>query len=205
MARSRPAGVTPSPDALAEVNFIDSTLNPEFSRNSGMTVNETIKNGTNSIHGDGFEFYRDTFLTNGNYFSPIRPVFHQNLFGGTLGGPLIKNKLFAFASYQGLRNVAAQTTNTPVFGASTQLAGNFTTDLNESTGALNSAGLSTNPIPFAINGCAAGTPMELLLYQFDRQHLPNPLELHRRQNDVDFRPRSQLHPSAAPPITTSTR
>ncbi|MGA7351681.1 MAG: carboxypeptidase-like regulatory domain-containing protein [Acidobacteriaceae bacterium] len=151
-------GVTPSPDALAEVNFIDSTLNPEFSRNSGMTVNETIKSGTNSIHGDGFEFYRDTFLTNGSYFSPTRPVFHQNLFGGTLGGPLIKNKLFAFASYQGLRNVAAQTTNTPVFGASTQLVGNFSSDYNESTGALNSAGLSSNPMPFAINGCAAGTP-----------------------------------------------
>jgi hypothetical protein len=156
-------GVTPSPDALAEVNFIDSTLNPEFSRNSGMTVNETIKSGTNAIHGDGFEFYRDTFLTNGSYFSPTRPVFHQNLFGGTLGGPLIKNKLFAFLSYQGLRNVAAQTTDTPVFGATTQLAGNFSGDFNEQTSSQTmptqeQSGLTSNPIPFAIGACAAGTP-----------------------------------------------
>lgn len=148
-------GVTPNPDALAEVNFIDSTLNPEFSRNSGMTVNETIKSGTNQIHGDGFEFYRDTFLTNGSYFSPTRPVFHQNLFGGTLGGPLIKNKLFGFLAYQGIRNVAAQTQDTPVFGATTQLAGNFSGDYNEATSAANSAGLSTNPIPFNIGSCVA--------------------------------------------------
>ncbi len=149
-------GVTPNPDALAEVNFIDSTLNPEFSRNSGMTVNETIKSGTNNIHGDGFEFYRDTFLTNGSYFSPTRPVFHQNIFGGTLGGPVLKNKLFAFAAYQGFRNVAASTTDTPVFGATTQLAGDFSSDYNEKTGAANSAGLSSNPIPFAFGSCTAG-------------------------------------------------
>jgi hypothetical protein len=148
-------GVTPSPDALAEVNFIDSTLNPEFSRNSGMTVNETVKSGTNQFHGDGFEFYRDTFLTNGNYFDLTRPVFHQNLFGGTLGGPLLKNKLFGFVSYQGLRNVSAATTLTQVFGASTQLAGNFTSDPNAVTGS-NSAGLSNNPIPFAFGSCTAG-------------------------------------------------
>jgi hypothetical protein len=152
------AGVTPSPDALAEVNFISSTLNPEFSRNSGMTVNETIKSGSNRYHGDGFEFYRDTFLTNGNYFSPTRPVFHQNLFGGTLGGPLMKDRLFAFLSYQGIRNVAASTQITPVFGATTQLAGVFGSDYNEVTGESNTAGgLAANPMPFAIGSCAKGT------------------------------------------------
>jgi hypothetical protein len=152
------AGVTPSPDALAEVNFISSTLNPEFSRNSGMTVNETIKSGSNGYHGDGFEFYRDTFLTNGNYFDLTRPVFHQNLFGGTLGGPLIKDKLFAFLSYQGIRNVSAGTQITDVFGATTELAGNFNNDYNEQSNGYNMfTGLSGNPMPFALNGCSKGT------------------------------------------------
>jgi hypothetical protein len=155
------AGVTPSPDALSEVNFISSTLNPEFSRNSGMTVNETIKSGSNSYHGDGFEFYRDTFLTNGNYFDLTRPVFHQNLFGGTLGGPLLKDKLFGFLSYQGIRNVAASTSITNVFGATEQLAGNFNYDYNVQTSSSSApdnqqSGLTANPIPFAFGSCTKG-------------------------------------------------
>lgn len=94
-------GVTPNPDALAEFNVVTSTLNPEFSRNSGAIINEIIKSGTNQIHGDGFEFYRDTFLNNGNYFSRIRPEYHQNVYGGTLGGPIWKNKAFFFSPIRG--------------------------------------------------------------------------------------------------------
>jgi hypothetical protein len=108
-------GLTINPDALAEENIITSTLNPEFSRNGGAVVNQIIKSGTNSIHGSGFEYYRDTFLNNGNYFSQIRPPFHQNLYGGTLGAPILKDKLFGFVAYQGLRNVTGQTTQTQVF------------------------------------------------------------------------------------------
>jgi hypothetical protein len=100
---------------LAEVNIISSTINPEFSRNSGAIVDEALKSGTNQFHGDGFEFYRDTFLNNGNYFSATRPVFHQNVFGGTLGGPIYKNRAFFFVAYQGLRNSTAQTQLTRVF------------------------------------------------------------------------------------------
>ena len=97
-------GLSVNPDALAEQNIVSSTLNPEFARNSGAIVNQVLKSGTNTIHGSGFEFYRDTFLTNGSYFAPSRPDFHQNLYGGTLGGPVIKNRLFFFLAYQGLRN-----------------------------------------------------------------------------------------------------
>jgi len=150
-------GLVINPDALQEQNIVTSTINPEFARNSGAVINQVIKSGTNKIHGSGFEFYRDTFLNNGNYFSQIRPVFHQNLYGGTLGGPVVKNKLFFFAGYQGLRNRTGGTTSVNTL-TSDQFAGNFTTDLNYASGALNSAGLSSNPIPFAIGNCAAGTP-----------------------------------------------
>ncbi|MHB1675524.1 MAG: outer membrane beta-barrel protein [Acidobacteriaceae bacterium] len=152
------AGLTPNPDALAEFNVVTSTLNPEFSRNSGAIINEALKSGTNQFHGDAFEFYRDTFLNNGNYFSYIRPVFHQNLFGGTLGGPIYKGHTFFFFAYQGIRNVAGATILTPVL-SSAQLAGNFSTDTNLLTHGTNaSKGLSTHPIPFNIGSCAAGTP-----------------------------------------------
>jgi len=99
------AGVLPSPDAIQEFNLISSTINPEFGRNSGGIVNAIIKSGTNAFHGNAFEFYRDTFLNTRNFFSgSTTPIFHQNLFGGTFGGPMWKDKTFFFLSYQGNRN-----------------------------------------------------------------------------------------------------
>ncbi len=154
-------GIQINPDALEEENIVTSTMNPEFSRNSGATVNQILKSGTNHFHGSAFEFYRDTFLNNGNYFSQTRPVFHQNLFGGTIGGPIVRNKLFFFFAYQGLRNRAAVTTLQQTLDTA-QFQGDFSDDTNYGTQAPDSAGLSANPIPFAItngNGqaCPAGT------------------------------------------------
>ncbi len=151
-------GISVNPDALEEENIVTSTMNPEFARNSGAIVNQVLKSGTNSFHGSGFEFYRDTFLTNGSYFAPSRPNFHQNLYGGTLGGPILKNRLFFFAAYQGLRNRVGATQVSPVL-SSDQRNGNFSGDNNiVSDGTNSDVGLSGNAIPFAIGGCAAGTP-----------------------------------------------
>ena len=151
-------GLSVNPDALAEQNVVTSTLNPEFARNSGAIVNQVLKSGSNTFHGSGFEFYRDTFLTNGSYFAPSRPNYHQNLYGGTLGGPVIKNRLFFFLAYQGYRNRVGQTQLSPVLNPS-QVGGNFSGDNNVVNDGANSAvGLSSNPIPFAVGGCAAGTP-----------------------------------------------
>jgi Carboxypeptidase regulatory-like domain len=174
-------GIEINPDALQEENMVTSTMNPEFSRNSGAVINQVIKSGTNRFHGNGFEFYRDTFLNNGNYFSQVRPVFHQNLYGGTLGGPVFKNKLFFFAAFQGLRNRTGQTTTASTLD-SDQFAGQFSSDSNYVTGNDNntsyvvsntpgdpnycanvpagtySDSLTCNPTPFAIGSIPAGTP-----------------------------------------------
>jgi hypothetical protein len=152
-------GISVNPDALGEIAVVSNTLNPEYARNSGAIVNETLKTGTNSFHGNGFEYYRDTFLNNGNYFSlpGERPDFHQNLFGGTIGGPVLKNKLFFFLAYQGFRNRTGTTQQTEVFSPA-QRGGNFSADPNLATGASNNTGLSSNPMPFDVAGCAAGTP-----------------------------------------------
>jgi Carboxypeptidase regulatory-like domain len=148
-------GIAVNPDALGEENIITSTLNPEFARNSGAIVNEITKSGSNQFHGNAFEFYRDTFLNATPYFSLTKPEFHQNQYGGTLGGPIIRNKLFFFVGYQGLRNVTAGTSTTQTL-TSDQFAGNFTGDLNYATGATNSGGLTDNPVPFAFGNCTAG-------------------------------------------------
>lgn len=127
--------LVPSPDAIAEFNLIDSTANPEFSRNSGGILNAVIKSGTNSFHGDAFEFYRDTFLNGRTIYDVSKPVFHQNQYGGTLGGPIWKDHTFFFISYQGTRNRApeAGASNTvPVFSAA-QRSGVFN-DLSGSAG-----------------------------------------------------------------------
>ncbi len=117
----------PSVDAIAQFNLITSSLNAEYSRNSGAIVSATIKNGTNQFHGDIFEFYRDSFLNNRNYFQKVAPKYHQNLFGGTLGGPVLRDKLFAFISYQGNRAATPQATNTNTVYTTPQLGGNFST------------------------------------------------------------------------------
>ena len=151
-------GILVNPDALSEENIISSTLNPEFARNSGAIVNQIIKSGSNTFHGSGFEFYRDTFLNATPYFATAVPQFHQNLYGGTFGGPLFKNKLFFFLGYQGLRNRTGAPNSSPTLTAE-DFAGNFSDDQNYNTGGTNAtSGLTGNPLPFAVAGCPAGTP-----------------------------------------------
>jgi Carboxypeptidase regulatory-like domain len=96
--------VIPNPDAIAEVSVVTNTINPEYGRNGGAVLNAETKSGSNQIHGTGFEFYRDTSLNTRNFFSPSSTIFHQNQFGGVIGGPIKKNKAFFFFAYQGTRN-----------------------------------------------------------------------------------------------------
>ena len=77
-----------------------------------MTEVET-KSGTNEVHGDAWEFLRNTDLNANNYFNNLnhvgRPAFHRNQFGGTLGGPILRNKVFFFLDYEGIRVSQPQT------------------------------------------------------------------------------------------------
>jgi hypothetical protein len=134
------AGIIPSPDAIGEFRMVTSTINPEYGRNSGAIMNAVIKNGTNYLHGDGFEFYRDAFLDARNFFQPTVSPFHQNQFGGTVGGPVWlphfyngRNKTFFFFSYQGTRNTVPQLFGIPTVYTQAQRNGAFA-DLASSTG-----------------------------------------------------------------------
>jgi hypothetical protein len=135
------------------LTWLLSSINPEYGRNSGAILNAIIKSGTNSFHGSAFEFYRDTFLDGRNFFQNSGPVFHQNQYGGTVGGPIIKNHTFFFLSYQGTRARQPQTGFSPttVF-SNAQRTGDFP-DLASST--------ATSPIPLVGDSgatYAAGTP-----------------------------------------------
>jgi hypothetical protein len=159
--------VIPSPDAIAEFHMVTNTINPEYGRNSGAILNAVTKSGSNSFHGSGFDFFRDTSLNARNFFLPKPSVFHQNQFGGTIGGPVWKNHTFFFFSYQGRRTSAAQaggtvTVFTPdqrngIFGA-----GAVDCSINVSKGQTPDANCPTSPFPMvgdASSTCApAGTP-----------------------------------------------
>jgi hypothetical protein len=157
-------GIQVNPDALQEENVIVSTLNPEFARNSGATINQIVKAGSNTLGGDVFEFYRDTFMNATPFFVP-RPEFHQNLYGATLGGPVIRSKLFFFLGYQGFRNRAGTPESFPTLNIP-NFSGSFTGDQNYATGGTNGTvggvsgtGLTTNQVPFAIPGTSCAPPM----------------------------------------------
>jgi hypothetical protein len=134
-------GIVPNPDAISEFQVVVSTLNPQYSRNSGAIVLEQLKTGTNQFHGDAFEFYRDAGLDTRNYFSLKPSPLHQNIYGGTLGGPVFKNKLFFFLAYQGMRNKTSGTQQTTVFSNA------------QRQGAFGNETLSSNPIPFPFGNC----------------------------------------------------
>ena len=143
----------PNPDSVDEVKLVTNTINPEFGRNSGAILNAITKSGTNQFHGTGFWFYRDTFLNTHNFFSQTIPVFHQNLYGGTIGGPIYKNKVFFFYSIQVTRAAQPQTqgTITNVVYTPGNLNGQvsaFQGFINTKTGLFDPTLVSSNPIPF---------------------------------------------------------
>jgi hypothetical protein len=96
--------VVPNLDSIDEFRILTNNFDAEYGEFSGGQINVVTKSGTNAFHGDLFEFLRNTDLDARNYFSPTRGVFRQNQFGGTLGGPIRKNKVFFFADYQGTRS-----------------------------------------------------------------------------------------------------
>ena len=98
-----------SPDALAEFKIITGNYSAEYGRVGGAVVNAVMKSGTNQFHGSAYEFLRNTDLNaTGFLFSPavfVKPTLQRNQFGATVGGPLVKNKLFFFADYEGYRQL----------------------------------------------------------------------------------------------------
>jgi hypothetical protein len=101
----------PSVDAVQEFKVKTNNFSAEFGHAAGSVVNATIKNGTNQYHGTAFEFLRNNDLDANNFFTNSagkpRAPFHQNQFGGAVGGPIIHNKTFFFADYQGTRQTTS--------------------------------------------------------------------------------------------------
>jgi len=106
-----PATILPV-EAIAELH-VASNFEAEYGRSAGGVVNVVTKSGTNQLHGSAFEFFRNNALDARNYFDnkslPQNP-FHNNQFGGSIGGPIVRDKTFFFLDYEGLREIGSQST-----------------------------------------------------------------------------------------------
>jgi hypothetical protein len=121
------ASVTPPVDAIREFEVAASAYDASFGRNAGGEISVVTRSGGNQFHGTAYEFFRNGALSGNNFFAPSdqpAPKYQRNQFGGTLGGPLVHNRTFFFADYEGTRMAAGQTlvTNVPTLG---ERAGDF--------------------------------------------------------------------------------
>ncbi len=158
--KNNEVGYTPGIDAIQEFNLITQNASAEFGNYQGGIISTSIKSGTNHIHGDVYEFFRNDALdaneasagwTRGVNNGIVgfdaqgvqnKPELRYNQFGGTIGGPIIKDKLFFFADYQGQRLVNAGQTGAQVLTAQAR-AGDFGQLCTNFGGAFNGAGICT--------------------------------------------------------------
>lgn len=119
--------VIPSPDAVQEFKVQTDNYSAEYGRAGGAIINATIRSGTNNFHGVIYDYLRNTDLNAYGPFigSGVKPTLVQNQFGGTLGGPIKRDKLFFFADYEGLR-VVNRAIQTAVVPTAAQAKGIFT-------------------------------------------------------------------------------
>ena len=116
---------TPFPDALQEFKVETSSLPARYGHHAASAVNLVTKSGTNSFHGNVFEFVRDYHFNARNFFAATRDSLKRNQFGGTLGGPLLKDKLFFFGGYQGRVEKTNPPTTVSFVPTAAMLAGDF--------------------------------------------------------------------------------
>jgi hypothetical protein len=115
----------PFPDALQEFKVETSTLPANYGSHPGGAVNAVTKSGTNQVHGDAFWFVRNGAMNARNFFAPVRDSLKRNQFGGVVGGPVLKDKVFFFEGYQGTIQRTAPATNIAFVPTADVLAGNF--------------------------------------------------------------------------------
>ncbi len=116
----------PPPDAVQEIRIQTHNFTSEYGNNSGSQVTVTSKAGTNQFHGSAWEFLRNNKLNARSFFQPVRPVSKQNQAGASAGGPIKKDRLFAFGYYQKLWNRPQVGSQQALVPTDAERAGNFT-------------------------------------------------------------------------------
>lgn len=129
--------VVPNLDSISEFRVLTNNFDPEYGNYNGGIINVVTKSGSDSFHGNAFEFLRNTKLDARNFFAPERAEFRQNQFGGTIGGPIKKQKLFFFGDYQGTRTTEGVDSALIPVPTNNQRAGNLSDIGSALTGSVN--------------------------------------------------------------------
>ena len=152
----------PNPDAIQEFNVGTDNLSAQYGIGAGAVVNIVTKSGTNSIHGDAFEFVRNGDLNAKNYFAPTHDTLKRNQYGFAVGGPILKSKLFYFGTYQGTKTRSSALGNVA-----------FVPTAAERTGDFSASGITvTNPatgLPYPGDQIPVSAPAQYFL-----SHIPLP-------------------------------
>jgi len=145
-------------DSIEEFRVLTNNFDPEYGNYNGGMVTVITKSGSDSFHGNVFEFLRNTSLDARGYFDPSRPVFRQNQFGGTLGGPVKHQKVYFFGDYQGTRtNEGVETGQISVPSIQDRL-GNLSDVASSLTGRVSGSNLAKLLSTKLGYGVAAGEP-----------------------------------------------
>jgi hypothetical protein len=156
----------PNPDAMQEFNVETDNLSAQYGIGAGAVVNLVTKSGTNDIHGDVFEFVRNGDFNARNFFAPTQDTLKRNQYGGSIGGPILKNKLFYFGTYQGTKIRSAAQGNVEFVPTAAERSGDFS-----------GSGISVNNpvtgVPFANDKIPASMLSGPALYFLNHIPLPN--------------------------------
>jgi hypothetical protein len=158
----------PNPDAVQEFNVNTNNMSAAYGNATGGIVNVVTKSGTDRIHGSAFEFIRNYALDARNYFATSADPLKQNQFGGSIGGPILKNRLFYFGSYQGTRTRTSSQGQIEFVPTAAERQGDFS-DILPTTQLVDPA----TGIPFPNNQLPAGSLNPVAQYLLQHVPLPN--------------------------------
>jgi Carboxypeptidase regulatory-like domain len=184
--------IVPAPDALREFRIITSNFDAEFGRYPGAVVNTITRSGENKFHGVAYDYIRNTIGNAKNYFATSVAPYHYNVFGGGFGGPVIRNKLFAFLSYQGTRISQQTVINQGSYVVPTDLerTGDFSQSAKKPSAAFcpankcsldGATGTILKFVPHGVNGTSVGPQVSS----------PNPVKADQGTGRLDY----QLNPA----------
>jgi hypothetical protein len=151
--------ILPNLDSIEQFRVLTNNFDPEYGNYNGGMITVVNKSGSNAFHGNAFEFFRNTALDARGYFDPTRAAFNQNQFGGTIGGPIKRDKVFFFADYQGTRTTQGVSTGNISVPTAAERGGDFSADaaLFAATetvcpGSTSTAGCQQLPTPTTVSG-----------------------------------------------------
>ena len=148
--------IIPDLDSIEQFRVLTTNFDPEYGNYNGGMVTVVSKSGTERFHGGAFEFFRNTALDARGYFDPTRSAFRQNQFGGTVGGPIKRGKLFFFTDYQGTRTTQGISTGNISVPTAAERNGSFD-DLTGSVSGPYLASLLTQELGYAVTAGEAYT------------------------------------------------